>query len=158
MLDTSRITLEVDQATGSSYLLEADQATESIYLWAYKTRVPCTSVCQSRPVIWRQINSLILLSTSAKFFKLVLEVRLRNGIWTRDFRNRRLMVHLLIHQFQISAQYCHVGSIKPFMMIGRSESTSKLKVRSLTSQLVWTLHLHRSISCLELKLQSGTEA
>ena len=42
-----RVPLEVDQPSGSTYLLEADQATGSSYPWAYKSCEHCHSVCQS---------------------------------------------------------------------------------------------------------------
>ena len=55
--------LEVDQATGSAYLLEAPWATGSTYLWAYLRCLHCTLVCQSHRVIRRKINTLIVLLT-----------------------------------------------------------------------------------------------
>ena len=57
----SRVVLEVDQTSRSTYWLEADQATRSTYLWTYISCVHCTSMCQSHPVIRRKINSLTLL-------------------------------------------------------------------------------------------------
>ena len=56
--------LEIDQFSGSTYLLEADWATRSTSIWAYISSVHVHSGFQSRSVIRRQINSLMLLTDS----------------------------------------------------------------------------------------------
>ena len=68
VLHNCRVVREVDQATGSTYLLEADRATGSTNLWAYISCVHHVSLSLYRPVIRRWINSLTLLS--AYFFTL----------------------------------------------------------------------------------------
>ena len=46
----SRVLVEVDQATGSTYSLEADQATGSTYLWAFTYKMYiCMSVSPCHP-------------------------------------------------------------------------------------------------------------
>ena len=58
------VALEVNQPSGSTFLLEADLVNVSTHLWAYISWVHGHSLCQSRPVIQRWINSLTLLAAS----------------------------------------------------------------------------------------------